>query len=299
MARRIIGITFIVAAIVGLIFSLAGVVFVWVVREPVTQNIISTVDLIDTTLEATSQGLTVADDTLTQAITDLGTLESTIQTAADTLDDSVPMVETLTDLTSESLPGAIEATQTGLSTAQDAARSIESTLRLISSIPFIPIESYQPEVSFTEALQDVSSSLETLPETLLSMEESLNTTKGNLALMAAQVRDISGNIGDLVNSLYKVQLVVSQYQDVIRTLLVRVESFRVNLSTIINVSAWLFTVIFIWLGIAQLGLLTQGLERIDWPGREEMEVGEIQPDIVDDKDVNDRLLNDANLDGDN
>lgn len=299
MARRIIGITFIVAAIVGLIFSLAGVVFVWVVREPVTQNIISTVDLIDTTLEATSQGLTVADDTLTQAITDLGTLESTIQTAADTLDDSVPMVETLTDLTSESLPGAIEATQTGLSTAQDAARSIESTLRLISSIPFIPIESYQPEVSFTEALQDVSSSLETLPETLLSMEESLNTTKGNLALMAAQVRDISGNIGDLVNSLYKVQLVVSQYQDVIRTLLVRVESFRVNLSTIINVSAWLFTVIFIWLGIAQLGLLTQGLERIDWPGREEMEVGEIQPDIVDDKDVNDRLLSDANLDGDN
>lgn len=299
MARRIIGITFIVAAIVGLIFSLAGVVFVWVVREPVTQNIISTVDLIDTTLEATSQGLTVADDTLTQAITDLGTLESTIQTAADTLDDSVPMVETLTDLTSESLPGAIEATQTGLSTAQDAARSIESTLRLISSIPFIPIESYQPEVSFTEALQDVSSSLETLPETLLSMEESLNTTKGNLALMAAQVRDISGNIGDLVNSLYKVQLVVSQYQDVIRTLLVRVESFRVNLSTIINASAWLFTVIFIWLGIAQLGLLTQGLERIDWPGREEMEVGEIQPDIVDDKDVNDRLLNDANLDGDN
>ena len=72
MARRIIGITFIVAAIIGLIFSLAGVIFVWAVKEPITQNLVSTIDLIETTLEATSSGLTVADDTLTQAMADLG-----------------------------------------------------------------------------------------------------------------------------------------------------------------------------------------------------------------------------------
>jgi hypothetical protein len=41
--------------------------------------------------------------------------------------------------------------------------------------------------------------------------------------------------------------------------------FRSKLFTIITVTAWVFTIIFIWLGIAQLGLLTQGLERVDWP----------------------------------
>jgi prefoldin subunit 5 len=271
MARRIIGITFIVAAIFGLIFSLTGAVFVWVVKEPITQNLISTLDLIDTTLEATSTGLTVADDTLTQAITDFGTLESTIQTASKTLEDSVPMVETLSNLTSESLPGAIEATQTGLNTVQDAARSIESTLRLITSIPFIPIESYDPEVSFTEALDDVTTSLEPIPDALLAMEDTLNTTKGNLVLIAAQVRIISRNIGELRESLYQMQLVIGQYQGVITTLQDRVEAFRINLATIINVSAWLFTIIFIWLGIAQLGLLTQGLERVNWPASQEEE----------------------------
>ena len=35
--------------------------------------------------------------------------------------------------------------------------------------------------------------------------------------------------------------------------------------SLVYVTAWLFTIIFIWLGIAQLGLLTQGLERVDWP----------------------------------
>lgn len=281
MARRIIGITFVVAAIFGLIFSLAGVVFVWVVKEPITQNLVSTIDLIETTLEATSSGLTVAEDTLTQAITDLGNLESTIQTASKTLEDSVPMVETLSSLTSESLPGAIEATQTGLNSVQDAARSIESTLRLITSIPFIPIESYDPEVSFTDALDDVSSSLEPIPDSLLEMEKTLNKTKGNLVLISAQVRIIARNIGELKTSLYQVQLVVGQYQDVITVLQSRVETFRSNLSTIITISIWLFTIIFIWLGIAQLGLLTQGLERIDRSANQKETDGGTEPTLAD------------------
>ena len=49
----------------------------------------------------------------------------------------------------------------------------------------------------------------------------------------------------------------------------------------------LFTIIFIWLGIAQLGLLTQGLERVDWPARQEGKAEEIQPDIVEEEDEND------------
>jgi hypothetical protein len=280
MARRIIGMTFIVAAIIGLIFSLAGVIFVWAVKEPITQNLVSTIDLIETTLEATGSGLMVADDTLTQAMADLGILEDTIQTASKSLEDSVPMVEMLSNLTSGSLPEAIEATQTGLETAQDAARSIESTLRLITSIPFLPIESYAPDVSFTDALEDVATSLEPIPDALLTMEDTLNTTKGNLVLIAAQVRIISRNIGELRNSLYQMQLIIDQYQDVITTLEDRVETFRVNLSTIINVAAVLFTIIFIWLGIAQLGLLTQGLERVDWPARQEHKADKIKAEIA-------------------
>jgi hypothetical protein len=191
------------------------------------------------------------------------------------------MVETLSSLTSESLPGAIEATQTGLNSVQDAARSIESTLRLITSIPFIPIESYDPEVSFTDALEDVSSSLEPIPDSLLEMEKTLNKTKGNLVLISAQVRIIARNIGELKTSLYQVQLVVGQYQDVITVLQSRVETFRSNLSTIITISIWLFTIIFIWLGIAQLGLLTQGLERIDRSANQKETDGGTEPTLAD------------------
>lgn len=275
MARKIIGITFIVAAIIGLIFSIAGIALVWGVKAPLTASLINTIDMIDTTLNATSSGLVVVDDTLTRTISEMNTLGNTVQTASKGVDDSVPMVESLSGLLSGSIPEAIEATQTGLTTLQDAAGTLESTLQLLTSIPFLPIENYAPEVSFTTALEDVSQSLDAIPESLAEMEGTLNSTQGNLVMLAAQIRIISRGISDLKADLYEIQLVLDQYQDVISTVQEKVDAFRANMYAIITVTAWVFTIIFIWLGIAQIGLLTQGIERVNWPPAKKTVEGEV------------------------
>lgn len=263
MARKVIGYTFIIAAILGLIFSLAGIGLVWVVKAPLTANLISTLDLIDTTLEATSSGLTVIDDILTKTISDLSSIENTVQTAGKGIDDSVPMVESLSTLLSDNIPQAISATQTGLTTLQDAAGTFESTLQLVTSIPFLPIEGYDPDVSFSDALEDVSQSLDAIPQSLSEMEGTLSSTEGNLVMMGAQINIIARNISELKDSFYEIQLVFDQYQEVISVAQTKLDSLRDSLQTGIIVTAWIFTIIFIWLGIAQLGLLTQGLERVD------------------------------------
>jgi hypothetical protein len=269
MARKIIGTTFIIASIIGLILSAAGIVLVWVVREPLTTNLVNTIDLVSSTLEATSSGLSAVDETLSSTILNITTLESTIQTASKSVDDSVPMVESISGLLSGNLPGAIEATQTGLTTLQDAAGTIESTLKLLTSIPFIPIERYAPEVAFTDALEDISENLDPISQSLVEMESTLNTTQSNITEISAELGNISQNISDLNNSLSDIQLVIEQYQEVITIAQEKIDSIRINLGMIITVTAWIFTIIFVWLGIAQLGLLTQGIERVDWqPWRE-------------------------------
>lgn len=263
MARKVIGYTFIVAAILGLIFSLAGIVLVWVVKTPLTENLISTLNLIDDTLEATSSGLTIVDDTLAQTTSDINSIENTMLTAGKGIDDSVPMVESLAILMSDDIPEAISATQTGLTTLQDAAGTVESTLKLITSIPFLPIEGYDPDVSLTSAIEDIVVSLDAIPQSLSEMDNTMASTKGNLIMLAAQINIIARNISDLKDSFYAIQLVFKQYQDVISQVQEKLDLFRSNLETGITVTAWIFTIIFIWLGIAQIGLLTQGLERLD------------------------------------
>jgi methyl-accepting chemotaxis protein len=288
MARKIIGYTFIVAAILGLIFSLAGIVLVWAVKTPLTTNLATSLELIDTTLEATSSGLTVAEDTITGAVTDLGSIENTVQTAGKGIDDSVPLVESLSTLLSENLPQAINATIVGLDTMQEAAGTLESSLQLITSIPFLPIEPYDPEVSLTDSLADVSQTLEAIPESFSEMETTLNTTRGNLVMLTAQVNIIARNISELKNSLYEIQFVFDQYQEVISKLQEKLDSFQDNLQLGITITAWIFTIIFIWLGIAQVGLLTQGLERID---RGSSESSRTQDDLPADDHSEDEITN--------
>jgi hypothetical protein len=106
---------------------------------------------------------------------------------------------------------------------------------------------------------------------MTDMENTLNTTQGNLIMIAAQVRIISRNISDLNDSLYEIKLIIGQYQDVITDAQGKLDSIQRNIATIITVTAWIFTIIFIWLGIAQFGLLTQGLERINWRTSQENE----------------------------
>jgi hypothetical protein len=180
-----------------------------------------------------------------------------------TFDDSVPMVESLAILMSDDIPEAISATQTGLTTLQDAAGTVESTLKLITSIPFLPIEGYDPDVSLTSAIEDIVVSLDAIPQSLSEMDNTMASTKGNLIMLAAQINIIARNISDLKDSFYAIQLVFKQYQDVISQVQEKLDLFRSNLETGITVTAWIFTIIFIWLGIAQIGLLTQGLERLD------------------------------------
>ena len=63
----IIGITVIIAAIAGLVICIGGIVGVWMAREPLATSLTNTFDLLGTTLKATSDGLTVADQSLSQA----------------------------------------------------------------------------------------------------------------------------------------------------------------------------------------------------------------------------------------
>lgn len=262
MLRRSLGFVFVITAVLGVIFSLGGIAFIWYIREPLKDNLNVTFDLLDATIEATTAGLTVANESLNKAQTDVTSLQNTVSSASKAIDDSVPLVDSLRSLFGETLPEAIRSIQIAINSTRSATASIESTLQLLSTFPILPIEPYQPEVTLTESLEEVSENLEPIPESFLEIESTLRTSQGNMTLIAAQVNIISRNVGNLKNSLYQTQLVLRQYKSVVATLEDQIINMKSHLPGIIDFLSWSGTIFFIWLGIMQLGLLTQGLERI-------------------------------------
>ena len=89
--KKILGISIIFLAIIGMIISMLGVVGIWVVRKSVITSLDVTTHNLIATLDAASDGLNIVDNTLNAAS---GTLIATAQTT-ETIAQTVTEINTI------------------------------------------------------------------------------------------------------------------------------------------------------------------------------------------------------------
>jgi methyl-accepting chemotaxis protein len=266
--RRIfsfIGILLLIAAIAGLALSSFGIVNLWRFEENIAQKLDKTLSLLSTTLDTTTEGLNIAASSLTQANSSLDTLVSTIETTGESVQATVPMIDTLSKVNTVDLPKTISTTQKALKSAQSSAQVIDTTLTIITSIPFLFVEPYNSKTSLSSALEEVSKSLDPIPVSLTSMNESLKNTSNSLSEIHIRFTEIASGIREIKTSLEKAQGLISQYLTVVGQLKQQVTLARENLpGTLIGIT-WVLTIVLIWLGLTQVGLFAQGLEMMGIP----------------------------------
>ena len=262
LSRQIIGYALLAAAVIGILFSIFGLITVWRMRGPILTSLTDTLNLLDSTLQATAEGLVIAEDSLDQITAAVNSLEDTILATGRTIEDTTELVDTLAGFFGDELPDTITATQTSLLSAQSSARVIDSTLRALTNIPILPVPLYNPPVPLQDSLQGVSDSLDPLQSTFESLEASLRSSRGNLILIEAEFDIIARQIRAINASLSDARSVISDYQEVVADLQARLDAAQQGLPGWISTLTWFITFLFVWLAVTQVGLFVQGLEML-------------------------------------
>ena len=156
-------------------------------NDPSWPDLKTTLDLLDSTLQTTADGITLAEQSLDQTNSSLNTLVDTLETTGKSVHDTIPMVESLSQVATKDVPGTIAQTQAALQSAQASAQVIDATLTIITSIPFLFVEPYSTQKPLAEALKDVSLSLDPIAQSLSSLDESLQASLDNLSRMENRV----------------------------------------------------------------------------------------------------------------
>jgi methyl-accepting chemotaxis protein len=261
--RNLTGILLMVAAAGGALLCLAGLVIVWIYRPAITASLTANVALTRSTLETTAAGLTIADQSLQSSIDSIGALQGTVQTTADTIQASTPLVNTMATLTGKDLPDTYVSAQAALLAAQESAKIIDQVLQTLNSLPFVSPNLYNPPVPLNVALAQISISMQNIPGSLATMQASLNTASQNLAAIQAGITLMATDINSIQTSLEEAKAVVEQYQGVVNDLLARAQNLERRLPTWINASYVLVTILLLWAGIAQIGLFLQGWSLVE------------------------------------
>jgi uncharacterized phage infection (PIP) family protein YhgE len=259
---RTLGIALITAGVAGLVFSVLGLIAVARLEQRVGSAAIEQVESIDEALAATAEGLTLAESSLAQTVNAAGSLESDVAGLSQAVDDATPTLDSVARFLGEQLPATIETTQEALRSVSESAQIVDDILLLVTNIPVLGMERYNPKVPLHRSFQEVADSLDQFPASLSTAQEGLVATIENLSGLEEDFGAMAEGIGALTTSLESAQSVLVEYQDVVADFQSLTDSVREGLPGWLRWIRLGISAALIWLGIAQIGLITQGWELV-------------------------------------
>lgn len=273
VVRRILGVLVMLAGILGLALSLAGLVLVWVAKPTVALNATTTIDTLNASIVTSENVMEITREALGATIDSVDALSAMLGTTAATLEDTKPVLDGIDTILATTLPSTLEHTTDSLYTAQEAARVLERTIQsldtfrfLLSAVPLVgdvvelPDEPYNPEKPMADSLGQLASNLESLPDTFVTMSADLSATDDKLVAIQENLVTMSESVGLISLSLGEYQEMIVQSKSSLDNLTSILTNLRNNLPTILNGVAIVLSLFFAWLLAAQVVILSQGWE---------------------------------------
>jgi methyl-accepting chemotaxis protein len=255
---RLAGLLLILTALTGVIIMAGGLYWTLYMLPDTYENIQNNILILNDALNTTSEGLILAENSIETSISSTTTLEATITATGRSIRGTTPMLETMVLLARDDLPNAVSSAQLSIDAAQDSAEIIDNVLSFLASLPLVPRDLYNPPVPLHVALGQVSESLENIPESLETIEVSLTNTGLNLIEIEDDIYLIAADVNEINASMVEARGVISEYQVLIIDLQTRTDNLERSLPDMFNQLTLLLTVIFVWAGLSQIGLLFLG-----------------------------------------
>jgi hypothetical protein len=271
--RRILGVFVMIAGILGLVLSLAGLIMVWVAKPTVAVYTNTTIGTLNESIITSQSVIEITAQALGATIDSVDALSTMLSTTATTVEDTQPVLDEIDIIMSVTLPSTLEATTDSLYTAQEAAQVLESTIQSLDAFRFLlsdtPLlgdlvgqtgEPYNPEKPLADSLGELAANLEGLPDTFVEMSVNLSDTDDNLGSIQENLITMSDSVGLISSSLGKYKGMIIQSQSSLDDLTSILTNIQSNLPTILNGVVIVLTLFFIWLLAAQVVILSQGWE---------------------------------------
>lgn len=271
--RKTLGVFVMIAGIIGLILSLSGLIGIWVAKPVLTTSINSIVDTLITSVNTSQKTLDITYDALGATVKSVDALSSMLDSTVLTVEDTQPAINKVNFMMAEQLPDTIDTATDSLKAAESAADSLESAIKsfevlqtILGSTPFLSAvippaaEPYNPETSLADSLNDLSASIEDMPDTFIEMSKDLDKVEDNLLLVTDSMTLMSENVTLISQSLSQYQTMVSQSKSSTDSLSTMLSTFKSGMGNTINIASIVLLLFFLWLLATQVVIFSQGYE---------------------------------------
>lgn len=274
--RRILGLVMLLTGLTLMIASLGAAYLAGDILDGFATSVSRSIEVASASLDTARDTLDLARDSIGDVDGGLATAVDATAGAAQTLNDSRPLIDNVAAVTTQEVPEAIEGMQTALPNMIQVAGVIDSTLTTLSSVgidreiplPFggsIPLRfdlgiDYNPETSFDESLRVFEASLVGLPESLRGLEDELAATNTNLASLSTDLQETSDNLATINTRIGNLSALFDQYSLLIEDVTDLLEQVEIQLQPRLELIRLVAIALLIALGFSQLAPIYLGWE---------------------------------------
>mgnify|MGYP001367537169 CR=1 FL=1 len=258
LGHKLLGFTLVILSILGLLFSVSGMVATWIVRTPIQDSLSEVLSSLEDAFSNSQEGFMLIDQVIAGLLADFDIFVGSFESLETTLAGVSDSLGTSSDLIGDDLKQTVLGTQTSLNSAAVTAELIDKALTFLSKIPLLGVD-YDPEIPLHISLEQVANDLETFPATFDQIESGLNTTTDGLGFLQSDLTEFSDQIQDIEDDLESAQVVLKKFNDSIETMKTRLATLNDNLPTYFTILSLSITGGLFWLGLAQIPVLSQGL----------------------------------------
>lgn len=271
--RRLLGIVMLVIGLAGVVLSIAGANAGRRLIADMGVTLDSNLQLTVQSLETINNTLVLTRGTIRQLGESLETMEATANNVGASLSDTQPMLRQIAVITSNDVAAGLETFESSLPDLIEVADTIDETLTALSrfridrTILGIPLRydlgiNYDPEVPFSQSVEEIGASIDGLPEQLRELEGYFEVADDNLGAISANMTEIAGDLAavndsvdDLGPLLDEFMVTTTEFGDSTRQMRA---TYRQQLQTFQTI----WTVVMVWLALTQVAPLYLGYELV-------------------------------------
>lgn len=242
--KKILVIVVMVAAVIGMVACLAGIVGGWVANGPLTREAVAVFTGLSKGLQVADTALTQASDSLDVARGLVGQVQGITSATGDSLDQS--KINELATLAQGKLSDAVATLERAYQTIVGTVGAISDLVTTLNRIPGVRIEPLDPTAvdKLTGMIGDAAKALD-------QVVGAIEAARSGVVDALVRLREA---VAALDSRLQGLETALAQIQPQVRKALGSVNALILQVPAIIDTLSVVLTVLLIWLGFAQYGL---------------------------------------------
>jgi len=311
LIRRFIGLLLLIIGLVGLAIAGAGAYFSTQVIDSIALGLNSSVELLDTTVGTTVDSLRAVQTTLGEAEQTMATVTDTAGTLATTVTDSVPFMDELGVLATETVPNSLDAVTMTIPNLAAVAGTIDTALTRLSdlqverSVLGVPFKfdlgfNYNPAEPFDEAVLQIGDSLVGVPDQLRNLQDQLTIATQNLTAIGGNLETLSTDLTGVTSSITQFSPLLDEYITVLGQTSASLQQIRDQVNANLDTIKWVAIGLLIWFALYQVmpiyfgwQMLTESEDEDEAAEQAEEKVDEIKDEAIESVPAEEPLADDT------